>query len=284
MRQGDLKMLYWIGELVQRIRRDLGKYFEVHNGCEDIDTDKGSNKESGEIRRHRKLKIHDKILKFYGNSKQDHSQELLEITKKNGQFSDSAKYLRSLEKFKDAAIMLNENLNNEEIHYANFYNDSCRVDKLVDTMNNAMKADQEGRNSSDIAYEICKLFQEVTKQLVLFVENSKRAKIVMPEAFGYLISLIYLMNRIDYDYKITDLFNQPKQQTLHQESGITKISYHSIEEFRSSLQKITINTPNDQISFQPAELGDGSEQNFVPIFVDYDRDSDRNDDDDEEKK
>ncbi|RHZ77262.1 hypothetical protein Glove_183g71 [Diversispora epigaea] len=60
-----------------------------------------------------------------------------------------------------------------------------------------------------------------------------------------------------------------------EKSGITKISYHSIEEFRSSLQKIIpsavteiieSDTPNYR-SFQPS---DSSEQSFTPIPVDND--------------
>ncbi|RHZ51578.1 hypothetical protein Glove_476g45 [Diversispora epigaea] len=60
-----------------------------------------------------------------------------------------------------------------------------------------------------------------------------------------------------------------------EKSGITKISYHSIEEFRSSLQKIIpsvvteiieSDTPNNR-SFQPS---DSSEQSFTPMPVDND--------------
>ncbi|RHZ84534.1 hypothetical protein Glove_79g90 [Diversispora epigaea] len=135
-------------------------------------------------------------------------------------------------------------------------------------------------------------------------ENSEQVKIVKPEAFGDLTSLIefsmFLIlafrpghcinkyNKMDYTNEITKLFLQPAQRTLHRELwssttgekcpdflGITKISYNSIEEFRSSLQKIII-------SFQSAKPANSNKQNFASIFDNGDDDDDRDDDGDDD--
>jgi len=68
----------------------------------------------------------------------DHAQELWEAYKKNDQFSDAAKYLYSLGKFKEAAIMLSDNPDNEEniIDSLCYLLHPCRVNILIDTMNN----------------------------------------------------------------------------------------------------------------------------------------------------
>ncbi|RHZ51590.1 hypothetical protein Glove_476g99 [Diversispora epigaea] len=68
----------------------------------------------------------------------DHAQELLEVYKKNGQFSDAAKYSHSLGKFKEAAIMLSDNPENEKniIDSSCYLSHPCRVNILIVTMNN----------------------------------------------------------------------------------------------------------------------------------------------------
>ncbi|CAG8508973.1 11648_t:CDS:10 [Diversispora eburnea] len=69
----------------------------------------------------------------------DHApEELLEVYKKKGQFSDAAKYLRSLGKFKQAFVMLSNHLDKKD----NFIDSLCcllhlcRVNILADTMSN----------------------------------------------------------------------------------------------------------------------------------------------------
>ncbi|RHZ88681.1 hypothetical protein Glove_21g295 [Diversispora epigaea] len=69
----------------------------------------------------------------------DHApEELLKVYVKNGHFSDAAKYLRSLGKFKEAAIMSSNDLDKKEniIDALCYLLHLCRVNILVDTMNN----------------------------------------------------------------------------------------------------------------------------------------------------
>ncbi|CAG8610412.1 7477_t:CDS:2, partial [Diversispora eburnea] len=65
-------------------------------------------------------------------------EKLLEVYKKNGQFNDATKYLRSLEKSQEASVMLSNNLDKDEniIDSFCYLLHSCRVIILVDTMNN----------------------------------------------------------------------------------------------------------------------------------------------------
>src|SRR5688572_15206002 len=89
----------------------------------------------------------------------DHApEELLEVYKKNGQFNDAAKYLSSLGKFKEASVMLSDNLDKEENKEENIIDSlcyllhSCRVNILVVTMNN--------NDSTLKEKELCKLLND----------------------------------------------------------------------------------------------------------------------------
>ncbi|RHZ88684.1 hypothetical protein Glove_21g290 [Diversispora epigaea] len=83
----------------------------------------------------------------------DHApEELLEVYVKNGHFSDAAKHLRSLGKFKEAAIMLSNNLDKKEniIDALCYLLHLCRVNILVDTMNNKSAHNELGKLLNDV--------------------------------------------------------------------------------------------------------------------------------------
>ncbi|RHZ84582.1 hypothetical protein Glove_79g82 [Diversispora epigaea] len=93
-------------------------------------------------------------------------EELEEVNKKSDQFSDASKYLRSLGKFKEAAITLSNDLNKEENAIDSLYNllHPCSVNILVDSMNNESNLKELHKLLNDAINTITKVKSESLKK------------------------------------------------------------------------------------------------------------------------
>ncbi|RHZ85526.1 hypothetical protein Glove_64g64 [Diversispora epigaea] len=109
----------------------------------------------------------------------------------------------------------------------------------------------------------------------LYIENYNKNLLVINQShFVNILNDDLKENGFDSLVIVYDNWGGISKFSSWEKSGITKISYHSIEEFRSSLRKITINTPNDQISFL--------KMNKIFDRDDGDDDGDRDDGDEDE--